>query len=65
MMKAMEKNVSQEELEKFQKELFQEQVLEQVKEKRYDEEVESDMEEFLSSKEEIRKTSQNIFSKKK
>ena len=61
----MEKNVSQEELEKFQKELFQEQVLEQVKEKRYDEEVESDMEEFLSSKEEIRKTSQNIFSKKK
>jgi hypothetical protein len=65
MMQKMEKNISEEDLEQFQKEMFPEQVLDQIKEKKYDEEVESDMEEFLSSKEEMRKTSQNIFSKKK
>ena len=60
VMLKMEAKVPEEELEKMKSELFQ-----GIKEKTYDEDVESDMEEFLSSKDEVRKTSESIFSKKK
>jgi hypothetical protein len=60
VMNQMQAKVPEEEMEKMRQE-----ILEGIKETTYDEDVESDMEEFLSSKDEIRKTSESIFSKKK
>lgn len=56
----MEKNIPADELEKHKIDL-----LSSVKETAYDEDVESDMEEFISNKDEIKRTSESIFSKKK
>lgn len=67
-MKKMEEQVPQDELDKFKEEMIREtqnQTFEDLKEKAYGEDVESDMEDFLASKEEARKKSESIFSKKK
>lgn len=67
-MKKMEEQVPQDELDKFKEEMIREtqnQTFEDLKEKAYGEDVDSDMEDFLASKEEARKKSESIFSKKK